>query len=63
MATELRARSVPAWEVSGMLGHKTAGISETYAKYDPTYLGKAAAAIDAYFADLGRETEAVRWAK
>ena len=46
-----------------MLGHKTAGISETYAKYDPTYLGNAAAAIDAYFADLGRETEAVRWAK
>ena len=48
MATELRKRGVPPWEVSGLLGHKSAG----YAKYDPDYLGKAAKGIDAYFTEL-----------
>ncbi len=52
MATELRRRGVPAWEVSGMLGHKTGGTSEVYAKYDPDYLGHAAQAIDAYFGEM-----------
>ena len=54
MATELRRRGVPEWEVSGMLGHKRAGITETYAKFSPSYLGEAARAIDAFFADLGK---------
>lgn len=54
MATELRKRGVPPWEVAGMLGHRSAGYrtTEIYAKYDPTYLGKAVAAIDAYFTEL-----------
>lgn len=52
MATELRKRGVPQWEVSGMLGHKTGGTSEIYAKFDPDYLGQAARAIDAYFAEF-----------
>ena len=54
MATELRKRGVPPWEVSGLLGHKSAGYATTeiYAKFDPDYLGKAVAAIDAYFGDL-----------
>lgn len=49
MATELRRRGVPKWEVDGMLGHKNAGTTERYAKFSPDYLGKAAAAIDDYF--------------
>lgn len=42
IATELRRRGVPSEEISGLLGH--VGINRTtavYAKYDPTYLGKA----------------------
>ncbi|MGE4528837.1 MAG: site-specific integrase, partial [Rhodospirillaceae bacterium] len=54
MATELRRRGVPQWEVGGMLGHQSAGFrtTEIYAKFDPTYLGKAIEAIDAYFTEL-----------
>jgi integrase len=57
MATELRARNVPEWEVMGMLGHKSrqARTSERYAKYRPDYLGEAVRAIDGYFAELRRE--------
>jgi len=53
MAAELRRRSVPMWEVEGLLGHKRAGITETYAQFDPDYLSNGSRAIDAYFADLG----------
>lgn len=53
MATELRKRAVPGWEVSGWLGHKQQGTTEIYAKFDPDYLGKGRQAIDAYFAELG----------
>jgi len=52
MATELRRRGVPQWEIAGMLGHRTGGTSETYAKYAPDYLGQAAAAIDDYMNEL-----------
>jgi integrase len=54
MATELRARGVPEWEVGGMLGHKsaTARTTERYAKFRPNYLGEAVRAIDAYFSEL-----------
>lgn len=52
MATELRRRGVPQWEIAGMLGHRTGGTSEVYAKYSPDYLGKAAAAIDDYMNEL-----------
>jgi hypothetical protein len=57
MATELRARNVPEWEVMGMLGHKSrqARTSERYAKFRPDYLGEAMQAIDGYFAELRRE--------
>jgi integrase len=52
MATELRRRGVPRWEVDGMLGHSTAGTTDIYAKFAPDYLGKAAAAIDDYMNEL-----------
>lgn len=40
-----------------MFGHKSGSYrtTEMYAKYDPSYLGEAARAIDAYFADLRTE--------
>ena len=53
MAAELRRRSVPMWEVEGLLGHKRARITDTYARFDPDYLSNGSRAIDAYFADLG----------
>ena len=56
MARELRRRGVPKWEVSGMLGHLPDGsrTTEDYAEFAPDYLGQAASAIDAVFADVGR---------
>lgn len=49
MATELRAADVPEAEIQGMLGHRAfSGKTEVYAKYRPDYLGRAAAAVDAY---------------
>jgi hypothetical protein len=55
VATELRRRGVPAWEVSGLLGHRQAGTSEIYAKFDPDYLGKARMALEDWLADLARD--------
>jgi len=52
MATELRKRGVPPWELSGFMGHKIAGTTEIYAQYDPSYMRTASQAIDAYFAEL-----------
>ncbi len=53
MATELRRRGVPQWEIAGMLGHRAdGGVTERYAKFAPDHLGKAAAAIDDYFNEL-----------
>lgn len=53
MATELRAADVPEAEISGFLGHRAyKGKTETYAKYRPGYLGKAAGVIDGYMDEL-----------
>ena len=52
MATELRRRRVPSWEVAGMLGHRTEVITEIYALYSPEYFGRARQAIDEYFSEL-----------
>jgi len=54
MATEMRKRGVPAWDVAGFLGRKLGGYDSTeiYAKYAPDYLSQAAAAIDDYFVEL-----------
>ena len=52
VATELRRRGVPGWEVSGQIGHKAAGTSEIYAKFDPAYLGAARTALDAWMVEL-----------
>lgn len=53
MASELRKRGVPSWEVSGMLGHKEAkSTTEIYATFDPSYLGQARSAIQRYVEEL-----------
>jgi len=53
MATELRRRGVPEWEVAGFLGHRMGkGTTERYAKFSPDYLSKAATAIDDYMNEL-----------
>jgi hypothetical protein len=60
MATELRKTDVPVSELASIMGHKmpSYGTTEIYAKYDPNYLGKAAAAIDAYFLTIYRNSRA-----
>ena len=57
MARHLRRSSVPAWEVSAQLGHKTreASTTEIYAPFDPTYLSKAKNAIDAFICEIACE--------
>ena len=60
VASELRRRGVPGWEVSGQLGHKTGGTTETYAKFDPAYLGKARKALDAWMTDLAKDVPKLR---
>jgi integrase len=60
VATELRRRGVPPWEVSGLLGHRKAGTSEIYAKFDPHYLGSARLALDAMLGELARKVPRLR---
>jgi integrase len=62
VATELRRRGVPDWEAAGQLGHRKAGTTETYAKFDPAYLGKARKALDAWMRDLAKDVPRLRGA-
>jgi len=57
VASEMRARGVPVWEVAGFLGH-TSGYktTERYAKFGPDHLSEAVRALDSYFADLSAIT-------
>ena len=52
IATELRTRGVSEWECRGFMGHRSGGVTERYAKFQPDHLGAAVKAIDAYCADL-----------
>ena len=53
VATEMRKRGVPVWEVAGFLGHSSGyKTTERYAKFGPDHLSQAVQAIDSYFADL-----------
>lgn len=60
LATWLRQRGVPAWEVSGLLGHHAAGTTDVYAKFDPKYLGEVRAAMVAIVEDLARDVPKLR---
>ncbi len=52
MSSELRKRRVNPWELSGQLGHQVLKSSETYAIYDPDYLGTVQMGIKDVLADL-----------
>ena len=63
VASELRRRGVPGWEVSGLIGHTRGDAATTtggYAKFDPSYLGKARKALDAWMADLAKDVPRLR---
>jgi len=54
MATEMRRRGAPVWEIAGFLGHSSGyKTTERYAKISPDHLVGCVRAIDAYFVDLG----------
>lgn len=54
MATELRKRGIPAWEVSRMLGRRASEYTATgnYTHDAPDYLGAVAKAIDSCITEL-----------
>jgi integrase len=56
MATMVRSRGVPPWEIEGWLGHKRPGSSERYAKYAPDYMSHAAIAINSFMQELPLHT-------
>lgn len=55
LATWLRQRGVPAWDVSGLLGHHAGGTTDTYAKFDPAYMGPVRIALQEIIVDLGKD--------
>lgn len=61
IATELRRRGVPAEQISGLLGHVAMNrTTEVYAKYDPSYLREAKAALTTIFTEVQAHAES--WA-
>lgn len=55
LATWLRQRGVPAWDVAGLLGHHAGGTTDAYAKFDPAYMGDAKQALMAILRDLATD--------
>jgi len=58
VASELRRRGVPKWDVSGLLGHDDdgSGTTDGYAKFDGEKVRKA---LDAWMADLAKDVPAL----
>ena len=59
VASELRRRGVPGWDVSGLMGHtgENSATTEDYAKFDGA---RVARALDAWMADLAKDVPALR---
>ncbi len=57
VASELRRRGVPEWDVKGLMGHTGGGVTEGYAKFDGAKVSKA---LDAWMADLAKDVPALR---
>lgn len=58
VATELRRRGVPGWEVSGLLGHTKGESAETtsrYAKFAPDFMAASRNALDAWMIELAAQ--------
>ncbi|MDG5822456.1 tyrosine-type recombinase/integrase [Xylella fastidiosa] len=60
LATWLRQRGVPAWDVSGLLGHHAGGTTDAYAKFDPSYMGAARTALTAIVEELATDVPKLR---
>jgi integrase len=60
LATWLRQRGVPAWDVSGLLGHHAGGTTDTYAKFDPTYMGPVRLGLEQIINDLADDVPRLR---
>jgi integrase len=60
VATELRRRSVPAEQISVLLGHRPADLERmtaVYAKYDPRYLAEAVTALQALLTEVNQKAK------
>lgn len=58
VATELRRRGVPGWEVSGLLGHTKGESAETtsrYAKFAPDFMAASRNALDSWMVELAAQ--------
>lgn len=56
IATELRSRGVPGWEVSGLLGHTRGDAAATtgrYAKFAPDWMRASRTTLDALMVEIG----------
>lgn len=62
VASELRKRGVPGWEVSALIGHSRGEAQATtavYAKFDPAWMTASRTALDAWMADLASDVPAL----
>lgn len=57
VASELRRRGVPEWDVSGLMGHTSGSQTGDYAKFDGA---KGKRALDAWMRDLARDVPRLR---
>jgi len=57
VASELRRRGVPAWDVAGLMGHTGGKVTEGYAKFDGAKVRKA---LDGWMADLAKDVPGLR---
>lgn len=46
VAIWLRKEGVPEWDIKGLLGHSTGGVTDRYAHYRPEYMRAAAASVE-----------------
>ena len=63
IASELRKRGVPGWEVSALMGHSRGEAQATtavYAKFDPTWMTASRDALDCLMSELSAKVPALR---
>lgn len=52
VAVALRKAGVPEWECQGFMGHRTAGTTERYAKFQPDRVSASVKAIDEFCSEI-----------
>jgi integrase len=60
LATWLRQRGVPAWDVSGLLGHHSDSTTDAYAKFDPSYMRAVRSTLEDIIKDLAHDIPRLR---